>query len=133
MTTKKETMLSLVALVLIVAALSIFFIRFGTAKADSGTLPATIPTMDVNTSIGVGPTNTRILATSTARLYARISDASSTNPVFCNLSDAPAVSGSGLVLSTTTPTFTIDYSDLYTGSLNCVSVASTTLSIVAQQ
>lgn len=107
-------------------------------RADSGFPnmfgnPATLPIVfDSNVAIGPG-VSTRIVASSTARLFLQITEASSTVPVFCNLSDVPATSGPGIVLSTSSPTFVINPLDLYVGSIQCISSASTSISIAAAQ
>lgn len=110
------------------------------AKADSG-YPnyfggsTTTPPLIVSTGVQVGPQNSvTVLSTSTARVFAYLSVASST-PVFCSLAyGSPAsLSGSGIAIGTSSPAFKIDLEDLYTGAIQCMSPSSTTISVTAAQ
>lgn len=130
-----EKILSIfVALVFVLLSLLIIDQHSSSINAGDSGYNNVIPTVDINQGVGVGPgLTTRVLSTSTARVYAYLSAASSTVPIYCNLSDSAAtIGGSGITIGTSTP-YTIDAMNLYTGSIQCVSPASTTLSVSAQQ
>lgn len=132
---------SLSALVLIfaIAAFSFGASFYNTqiAKADSGEpnyfpLSSTTPPFALNTNVGLAAgVSTRVLATSTARVFAYLSTASTT--AFCNLSDAPATLGGGFVIGSSSMPFKIDLSDLYIGSIQCVSASAGSVSVSAYQ
>lgn len=124
-------------------AIAIFF--FGSmiqahpqvARADSGfpnifPLSTTTPPFAINKNVALtGGSSVQVLATSTARLFAYLSSASST--VFCNLSDVPATLGGGFVIGSSSSPFKIDINALYTGSIQCISQSNGSLSVSAYQ
>lgn len=109
-----------------------------TAKADSG-YPnyfgnsTTTPPLATSTSFTLGPSaSTRVLATSTSRVFAYLSTAGN-QPIFCNMDqDASETPQTGFVVGTSTP-FTINLNDLYIGSIQCMSNGTATLSVTAYQ
>lgn len=123
------------ALAVLVATIGILYSLGIPAHESFGdsSYPNIFPTMSVVTGIAVGPqVSTRVLATSTARLYAYLSNASAT-AVECNLSDASSTVTNGLAIGASGGSYHIDQENLYTGSIQCSASASTTLLVTARQ
>lgn len=123
---------ALIALAIVISGL--WYTKTATQHFGSISNPTYLTTVSVNKSITVGPQNSvQALATSTARQWAYFT-ATTTVPIFCNLSDASSTypTGSGVVIHSTEP-FIINSENLYIGSIQCSATASTTLFITASQ
>ena len=84
-------------------------------------------------SVSIGPlSSTRVVASSSARQYVLLSNSAS-QTIWCNLSDASSTANNGFLIAATS-TYTINASNLYTGSIQCTNpVASSTLGVTAKQ
>lgn len=88
--------------------------------------------MSTVSSAACGPqVPTRILATSTARQYAIVTTGST--PVFLSLSDASSTTYTTGIILAASSSYAINSENLYTGSITCSALASTTLGVTAQQ
>lgn len=91
-----------------------------------------IPTLSVNTTFVVGPqSNTQVLATSTARIFAQLS---ATTTVYCATGDVvpSATNGAPIEIGLGQP-FVVNGMNLYTGAIDCKAPASTTMGVIASQ
>lgn len=83
-------------------------------------------TPQTSTGVAVTTSSTQVLATSTGRSYARISNLSG-NAIYCNLDTGkPAVAFSGIMVqATSTLVISDNDSSLYRGAVNCIAVGAT--------
>jgi hypothetical protein len=129
---KKEYIIGIAGLIVLIFA----FTDIGGVDV-TGRVQNTPTYSNANTSsvVTVGPQeNVRVVATTSRRSYLRLQAGTGIADAYCEAqADAPATSGEGIMIGTTTSAtynvyeFTADKGNLYTGSLRCTASASTTL------
>jgi len=117
--------------IVLIAVVGIYFTQDNSLSLGTYNTPESI-TMKTSGSVTVGPdTNVSVVATTSRRAYLRLENTlDATAAVYCEANnDADATSIEGILLGTTTPAyeFTANRGNLYAGTINCTSVASSTL------
>ena len=121
MSKKEEVTVGIAAIVGIIFAIIAFISSVQTVKAGPEQVPSVFYGVGTSTAETVATSNTRILATSTARTWAKISN-NSQYPIFCAYRNGnPAALNQGFLINASS-TYEMDglNSPVYTGAVNCI-------------
>ena len=125
-------------LVVAIFATTISAISLGTsanqpAFGDSS-YPNSFPKTATSSKETVAATSVDVLATSTSRTWAIVSNTSTNGaPAYCTFNGSPATAQGGILVAASTSPLVINQSGLYTGAVNCVSNSTATLWVEAVQ